>query len=218
LRKPGSLRTSTYGGKPIRSTSSAPVASSTADSGANSASADAARESSGAAGTGVGRRRREVPRLARRAHGRVRVAVINGPNLNLLGTREPELYGTETLADIESRLLKVARELGVELTFSQYNGEGEIVEAVHALRGRADGALVNAGAYSHTSLAIRDALAGVKIPFVEVHLTNIFAREPERRHSALADAAVAVICGFGSYGYELALRGLVKKLPVAANA
>jgi len=125
----------------------------------------------------------------------VRVAVINGPNLNLLGTREPELYGTETLADIESRLLKVAKELGVELTFSQYNGEGEIVEAVHALRGRADGA----------------------IPFVEVHLTNIFAREPERRHSALADAAVAVICGFGSYGYELALRGLVKKLPVAAH-
>jgi 3-dehydroquinate dehydratase-2 len=137
----------------------------------------------------------------------VRVAVINGPNLNLLGTREPELYGTETLADIESRLLKVAKELGVELTFSQYNGEGEIVEAV-----------VNAGAYSHTSLAIRDALAGVKIPFVEVHLTNIFAREPERRHSALADAAVAVICGFGSYGYELALRGLVKKLPVATHA
>jgi len=111
----------------------------------------------------------------------VRVAVINGPNLNLLGTREPALYGTETLADIESRLLKVAKELGVELTFSQHNGEGDIVEAVHALRGRADGALVNAGAYSHTSLAIRDALAGVKIPFVEVHLTNIYAREPERR-------------------------------------
>jgi 3-dehydroquinate dehydratase-2 len=80
-----------------------------------------------------------------------------------------------------------------------------------------DGALVNAGAYSHTSLAIRDALAGVKIPFVEVHLTNIYAREPERRRSALADAAVAVICGFGAYGYELALRGLVKLLPVAVN-
>jgi len=106
----------------------------------------------------------------------VRIAVINGPNLNLLGTREPALYGTETLADIESHLLKVAKELGVELTFSQHNGEGEIVEAVHALRSRADGALVNAGAYSHTSLAIRDALAGVKIPFVEVHLTNIYAR------------------------------------------
>ena len=140
----------------------------------------------------------------------MRIAVINGPNLNLLGTREPAIYGKETLADIEQRLLAVARELEVELTFSQHNGEGDIVEAVHALRGRADAALVNAGAYSHTSLAIRDALAGVKVPFVEVHLTNIYARQPERRKSALADAAVAVICGFGAYTYELALRGLVK--------
>jgi 3-dehydroquinate dehydratase II len=147
----------------------------------------------------------------------VRIAIINGPNLNLLGTREPALYGTDTLADIESRLLKGANELGVELSFSQHNGEGQIVDAVHALRGRVDGLLLNAGAYSHTSLAIRDALVGVKIPFVEIHLTNIFAREPERRHSALADAAVAVICGFGAYGYELALRGLVKMLPVPAN-
>jgi 3-dehydroquinate dehydratase-2 len=147
----------------------------------------------------------------------VRIAVINGPNLNLLGTREPALYGKETLADIESHLLTVARELGVELTFSQHNGEGDIVEAVHALRGRADAALVNAGAYSHTSLAIRDALAGVEIPFVEVHLTNIYAREPERRRSALADAALAVICGFGAYGYELALRGLVRIRTAAAN-
>ncbi|HEV7389200.1 MAG TPA: type II 3-dehydroquinate dehydratase [Gemmatimonadaceae bacterium] len=147
----------------------------------------------------------------------MKIAVINGPNLNLLGVREPELYGNETLADIEKNLLTVARELGVELTFSQHNGEGEIVDAVHGLRGRADGALVNAGAYSHTSLAIRDALAGVKIPFVEVHLTNIYAREPERRRSALADVALAVICGFGSYGYELALRGLVKRLPVATH-
>ena len=147
----------------------------------------------------------------------MRIAIINGPNLNLLGTREPALYGTDTLADIESRLLKVAKELGVELSFSQHNGEGQIVDAVHALRGRVDGLLLNAGAYSHTSLAIRDALVGVKIPFVEIHLTNIFAREPERRHSAIADAAVAVICGFGAYGYELALRGLVKMLPVPAN-
>jgi 3-dehydroquinate dehydratase II len=147
----------------------------------------------------------------------VRIAVINGPNLNLLGTREPSLYGTDTLADIESRLLKVAKELNVELTFSQHNGEGEIIDAVHALRGKVDGALVNAGAYSHTSLAIRDAFVGVKIPFVELHLTNIYAREPERRRSALADAAVAVICGFGAYGYELALRGLAKMLPARAN-
>jgi 3-dehydroquinate dehydratase II len=147
----------------------------------------------------------------------VRIAVINGPNLNLLGTREPALYGTDTLADIESGLLKVAKELGVELSFSQHNGEGQIVDAIHGLRGRVDGLLLNAGAYSHTSLAIRDALVGVKVPFVEIHLTNIYAREAERRRSALADAAVAVICGFGAYGYELALRGLVKMLPVPAN-
>ena len=140
----------------------------------------------------------------------MKIAVINGPNLNLLGTREPALYGTETLEDIESHLLSIAKELGVELSFSQHNGEGEIVDAVQSLRGKVDGALVNAGAYSHTSLAIRDALAAIKIPFVEVHLTNIYAREPERRRSALADAAVAVICGFGAYGYELALRGLVR--------
>jgi 3-dehydroquinate dehydratase II len=140
----------------------------------------------------------------------VKIAVINGPNLNLLGSREPAIYGKETLGDIESRLSTVARELGVTLTFSQHNGEGEIVDAVQALRGRADAALINAGAYSHTSLAIRDALVGVKMPFVEVHLTNIFAREPDRRRSALADAALAVIAGFGAYTYELALRGLVK--------
>jgi 3-dehydroquinate dehydratase II len=142
----------------------------------------------------------------------VKIAVINGPNLNLLGVREPALYGTETLDDIEKGLAPVASELGVTLSFKQHNGEGELVDAIHALRGNIDGALVNAGAYSHTSLAIRDALAGTSIPFVEVHLTNIYAREPERRRSALADAALAVIAGFGSYTYELALRGLVRSL------
>lgn len=142
----------------------------------------------------------------------MRIAVINGPNLNLLGVREPSLYGTTTLAEIEENLRKVAAELHTELSFTQLNGEGEIVEAIHGMRGKVDGALVNAGAYSHTSLAIRDALAGVSVPFVEVHLTNIYAREPERRRSALADAAVAVVCGFGADSYELALRGLVRKL------
>ena len=142
----------------------------------------------------------------------MKIAVINGPNLNLLGIREPALYGKTTLADINHRLSEVGSEIGAELSFSQLNGEGEIVEAVHALRGKVDGALVNAGAYSHTSLAIRDALAGVAVPFVEVHMTNIYAREPERRRSALADAAVAVVCGFGADSYELALRGLVRKL------
>jgi len=184
---------------------------------ADASDAHAAPEPACSAGAGIRGRRREIPRVARRTHRRVRIAVINGPNLNLLGTREPTLYGTDTLADIESRLLKVAKELGAELSFSQHNGEGQIVDDIHGLRGRVDGLLLNAGAYSHTSLAIRDALVGVKIPFVEIHLTNIYAREQERRHSALADAAVAVICGFGAYGYELALRGLVKALPVAVR-
>lgn len=142
----------------------------------------------------------------------MRIAVLNGPNLNLLGTREPALYGTQTLQDIDARLRSVAGELGVTLTTSQHNGEGELVEAIHALRGAADGALINAGAYSHTSLAIRDALTGIALPFAEVHLSNIFAREPERRHSMLAPAAQGIVCGFGALGYELALRGLVAAL------
>lgn len=142
----------------------------------------------------------------------MRVAVLNGPNLNLLGTREPELYGRETLADVERALREVASELRVDLEFAQYNGEGEIVDAIHALRGEVAGALVNAGAYSHSSLAIRDALVGIGLPFVEVHVTNIYAREEFRRHSMLADAAIGVVCGLGTYGYELALRGLVARL------
>jgi 3-dehydroquinate dehydratase-2 len=143
----------------------------------------------------------------------VRIAVLNGPNLNLLGTREPALYGTGTLADIESRLRVLARELGVDVEFAQHNGEGELVEAIQGLRGRVDVAIINAGAYSHTSLAIRDAFAAVAIPFVEVHLTNIYAREPERRHSMLAPGARAVLCGFGADGYELALRGIAASAP-----
>lgn len=142
----------------------------------------------------------------------MRVAVLNGPNLNLLGVREPHLYGSRTLADIEGDVRSVARELGVEIEFAQYNGEGEMIDAIHALRGAADAVLINAGAYSHTSLAIRDALAAVAVPYVEVHLTNIYAREPERRHSTLAGGARAVLCGFGAYGYELGLRGLVASL------
>ena len=142
----------------------------------------------------------------------MRIAVIDGPNLNLLGTREPELYGTETLEDIARRLETVGKELRVTLEFSQHNGEGELVERVHALRGKVQGALVNAGAYSHSSLALRDALVGVALPFVEVHLTNVYARERERRRSMLASAALGVVCGFGSRSYELALRGLVGRL------
>jgi len=142
----------------------------------------------------------------------VRIAVLNGPNLNLLGTREPEIYGTTTLAEIEERLRGVGKELGVEVECVQRNGEGDLIDAVHALRGRAAGAIVNAGAYSHTSLALRDAFAAVAVPFVEVHVTNVHAREPERRTLMLASGARAVLAGFGAYGYELALRGLVKML------
>jgi 3-dehydroquinate dehydratase-2 len=142
----------------------------------------------------------------------MKIAVINGPNLNLLGVREPDVYGRETLADVERTMRGAASEIGADLQFIQENGEGQLIDAIHALRGKCDGVIVNAGAYSHSSLAIRDALSGVDIPFVEVHITNVYAREPERRHSMLASAAVGVICGLGTYGYELALRGLARRL------
>ena len=142
----------------------------------------------------------------------MRISVLNGPNLNLLGIREPALYGTTTLADVEARLVELGRELGVEVECVQHNIEGALVEIVHAMRGRVQGVVVNAGAYSHTSLALRDALTGVALPYVEVHVTNVYAREPERRHSMLAPAAVGVVVGLGTHGYELALRGLVHTL------
>ena len=142
----------------------------------------------------------------------MRIAVLNGPNLNLLGTREPALYGRESLADVERGLRDVANEIGAELEFAQRNGEGEIIDLIHSLRGRVDGVVINAGAYTHTSIAIRDALTAIAVPYVEVHVTNVYAREPERRHSMLASAAVGVIAGLGAYGYELALRGLTRSL------
>lgn len=145
----------------------------------------------------------------------MKLALLNGPSLNLLGTREPERYGTTTLAEIEARCTTVAAELGASLSCAQSNHEGALIDAIHALRGACDGALINAGAYSHTSLAIRDAFAAVAVPYVEVHLTNIYAREPERRHSMLAPGALAVVVGFGADGYELALRGLVARLRAA---
>jgi 3-dehydroquinate dehydratase-2 len=142
----------------------------------------------------------------------VRIAVLNGPNLNMLGQREPEIYGATTLDQIEKSLLTLADSLGVQVEFAQHNGEGAMIDAVQGCRGRIDGALVNAGAYTHTSLALRDAIIGVGIPFVEVHLSNIYAREPERRRSMLADRAAGLVCGFGAESYELALRGLVGSL------
>ena len=142
----------------------------------------------------------------------VRIAILNGPNLNLLGVREPELYGRESLSDVERTLRAVAAEIGVEIEFAQKNGEGELIDLIHGLRGKVAGAVVNAGAYAHSSLAIRDALVGSSIPFVEVHISNVYAREAERRHSMLSAAAVGVVCGLGTFGYEAALRGLCRKL------
>ncbi len=138
----------------------------------------------------------------------MRVAVLNGPNLNLLGTREPELYGRETLADIERSVRAAADAAQAVLSWHQTNHEGQFVDLVQGLRGSADGALINAGAFTHTSLAIRDALLAVKVPFVEVHLSNIFAREEARRHSLLADLAVGVVAGFGARSYLLGFDAL----------
>ena len=140
------------------------------------------------------------------------IAVVNGPNLNLLGVREPARYGSATLADIEAAVRERARALGVEIGWLQSNHEGALVDAIQALRGRADGALINAAAYTHTSIAVRDAVLAAAVPFVEVHLTNIWGREEERRKSLLADLAVGVVAGFGGQSYLLGLEGLVGHL------
>jgi len=145
----------------------------------------------------------------------MRIVVLNGPNLNLLGQREPEVYGHTTLAEIEAMVREAAGPLGAEIEWFQTNHEGALVEAVQGLRGRADGALINAAALTHSSLALRDALLAVRIPFVELHLSNIFAREPERRHSVIADLAVGMVTGFGPQSYLLALQALMGRLRAA---
>jgi len=146
----------------------------------------------------------------------MRLLLLNGPNLNLLGTREPGLYGTATLAGIEADLLRRAEALHCLLECFQSNHEGALVDRIHAARDGIDGILINAGAYTHTSIALRDALLAVAIPYVEVHLSNVHAREPFRHHSCLADRAVGVIAGFGPTSYRLALEGLVGHLQAAA--
>ena len=141
--------------------------------------------------------------------------MLNGPNLNLLGQREPEVYGHTSLAEIEAMVREAAGLQGVQIDWFQTNHEGGMVEAVQALRGRVDGALINAAALTHSSLALRDALLAVKIPFVELHLSNIFAREPERRHSVIADLAIGMVTGFGPQSYLLALQALMGRLRAA---
>ena len=137
-----------------------------------------------------------------------RILVIHGPNLNLLGTREKNVYGTTTLAEIDAAMQALAKELGLELQILQSNHEGEIVSAIQSAMGKADGLLINPGAYTHTSVAIRDSVAGTGIPCVEVHLSNIHAREEFRHHSFIAPVAKGQIAGFGLQSYLLGLRAL----------
>jgi 3-dehydroquinate dehydratase II len=142
----------------------------------------------------------------------MQLLAIHGPNLNLLGSREPGVYGSASLEQIDALLARRAQELGVGITCFQSNHEGALVDRIQQARGQVDGVLINAGAYTHTSIAIRDALLAVAIPYVELHLSNVHARESFRHHSHLADRAVGVICGFGPASYGLALEGLVAHL------
>lgn len=141
----------------------------------------------------------------------MKVLILNGPNLNLLGTRKPEIYGSTTLADIEENLRKFAGENDLELTFRQSNHEGVLVDAIQQAKGNYDYLVINAAAYTHTSVAIRDAVEAVEIPAIEVHLSNIHAREEFRHHSYLAPVCVGQICGFGQYSYLMALQYIVGK-------
>ena len=138
--------------------------------------------------------------------------VLNGPNLNLLGTREPQVYGSLTLADINSSLKLEAQKLQVELSCLQSNMEGTLIEAIHSARESSQGIIINAGAYTHTSIAIRDALSAVELPTVEVHLSNIYQREEFRHHSYIAPVAIGQISGFGADSYILGLHALVNYL------
>ena len=142
----------------------------------------------------------------------VKIAVVHGPNLNLLGRREPEVYGRQTLAEVNQELVAAAVGLGVELQAFQSNGEGELIDFIQESAPDVDGFLVNAAGYTHTSVALRDALVGVDRPFVEVHMSNTQAREPFRHHSLLAPKAVGAIMGFGVESYILGLNGLVSYL------
>ena len=138
----------------------------------------------------------------------MKLLVLHGPNLNLLGEREPKIYGAKTLAEIDASLIDIAKQKAHELTAFQSNAEHELIDQIHAAKkSGVDFILINPGAFTHTSIAIRDAMLGTQLPFIEIHLSNVFSREEFRKHSFLADIAVAVISGLGAYGYELALLG-----------
>lgn len=142
-----------------------------------------------------------------------KILLLNGPNLNLLGTREPEVYGHDTLASIEARLQNLAQANGVELQTYQSNHEGALVDRIHLARqDQVDFILINPAAFTHTSVALRDAFAAVAIPFIEIHLSNVFAREAFRHHSYLTDIAAGLVCGLGAQGYELALIAAMNKI------
>ena len=141
-----------------------------------------------------------------------RILLLNGPNLNLLGKREPAIYGADALDDIVTRLQGLASELDVDLQHLQSNAEHELLTTIHQAMGQVDFILINPAALTHTSVALRDALLGVAIPFIEIHLSNVHAREPFRHHSYLSDKAVGVICGLGADGYEFALQAAVRTL------
>lgn len=140
------------------------------------------------------------------------IYVLNGPNLNLLGQREPDVYGHDTLDDVRDRVAATAKAHGLTVEFRQSNTEGEIVDWIQEARGKACGIIINAGAYTHTSVAILDALLATDIPCIEVHLSNIFRREEFRHHSYISSACVGVICGFGVKSYELAVEALADRL------
>lgn len=137
------------------------------------------------------------------------ILILNGPNLNLLGTRQPEVYGPTTLADIEVLCRAKAEALGIDLVFAQSNHEGEMVDMLHAARGTHQGIILNAGAYTHTSVALMDAISSIMVPVVELHLSNIHAREEFRQKSFIAPVAVGQICGFGAAGYPLAIDAIL---------
>ena len=136
------------------------------------------------------------------------VLILNGPNLNLLGTRQPEVYGKTTLADVEALCAAETARLELEMQFAQSNHEGELIDLIHEARGQHAGIILNAGAYTHTSIALMDAIASVELPVVEVHLSNIHARESFRHRSYIAPVAIGQICGFGVHGYVLAIQAL----------